>query len=385
MIPTKIKDLIGNSSTIKNIIKSLQKPNNILLINGPSGCGKKFYLNVILEELNFIIFKYDNNINYLIDFVRRNDNPKKIIIINNINNFTKNEKEFFKLYIKSNNLNFIIFHNQEHNKYLISIKKYLLEFKFTYIDYPDFISFLNKYKLKLYPNVAIELFKLSQFSIFKLDSIIKDINKQIITLEDINKYKTIYHNKQLDSNIYESTFKIFNNDDNLFDLLNSIDNIFIPLMIQENYPQFLLKKNLYDIKLLDNFIKGDIIEHFIYNDYSWYLQNSYNFYTCGIIGNLCKGSNITTLKVNYSRDLTNQALKVQNKKNILEISNKLGSKNIYYVAHLISNLINKEDKLIEIIKKYNLTMKEIEIILRINSKEIDHSKKLKNIFSRICI
>lgn len=381
--PSKTKELVGNIPILKQIITQLKNPPATLLINGPSGCGKSTYLNIILRDLKFEIHYYQSPLHSFISFLKQNTNTKKVLIINNIYNIlSKVDKEFLKGFIKTNKFfHIIIFHNLDHNKYLISLKKYLIEFKLNYISDTEFISYLtrvcNAEKIQLMPNVSSSLLNLCQNNIYKLLSVLSDINKPIITLNDISIYNNLMHNKHIISNIYEYTSTILSKKLNIDEIISLTDNnkMFLPLMIHENYPNYIFKtyNNLSDyiLTISNKLVKSDIIENYIYNDYSWFLQFSYDFFSCSYISRYINQNNnnnhFNYVKTQYCNELTQYSIKIQNKKYLTHSINLLNKRDtdIHYINHI---LVNKKttNKVQKFIKEYNLQQKDIECLIKIN-------------------
>lgn len=137
---------------------------------------------------------------------------------------------------------------------------------------------------------------------------------------------------------------------------------------------------------------GDVIETSIYTDQNWFLQeNIHAFYTTvNTSYNLNKYSSNKDekAKISFSSDLNKTSLKNINRKNILILKHSIPNKNLedlIYMNTIISNfVINKEyDKVRKIKHEYNLSIKDIEIILKLNkiTEKITLTSKMKKLIN----
>ena len=118
--PKSLKDVVGNKMQIKSLLEILKSSNyipKIIVMMGPTGCGKTLICNLIFKELNFKVFdistkeKLQNLEKYItyktIDSYHQN--LKKIIFLDNIEILLNTEKSVFS--VIENNLQLLIKNN----------------------------------------------------------------------------------------------------------------------------------------------------------------------------------------------------------------------------------------------------------------------------------
>ena len=137
---------------------------------------------------------------------------------------------------------------------------------------------------------------------------------------------------------------------------------------------------------------GDVIETSIYTDQNWFLQeNIHAFYTTiNTSYNLNKypKNKQEKAKISFSSDLNKTSLKNINRKNISILKQNMPNKNLndlIYMNNIISNyVINKQyDKVRSIKHAYELNIKDIEIILKLNkiTEKITLTSKMKKLIN----
>ena len=139
----------------------------------------------------------------------------------------------------------------------------------------------------------------------------------------------------------------------------------------------------------DNISNGDIIETNIYTDQNWYLQNIHGFYTCCVpsfyLNNYTSGSN--DYSTTFSSDLNKTSLKNINRKNINTLKSSIKNKSthdIMFINKIFYNYAFNEEyeKIAQLMKKYNITLKEVEIFIKIDKtvkKKVTFSTKIKRL------
>jgi DNA polymerase III delta prime subunit len=209
---------------------------------------------------------------------------------------------------------------------------------------------------------------------------------QIIDSDYLNANYQSFCKKEIDLNSYDTVNKLLNKYQNPVEALKiyETDKSKLPMMIHENYIDFIsLQDSDIYTKLdtinetIDSIINGDIIDKAMYNNQSWYLQPIHGLYSCYLPGYYINNRK----KTHYKRSdkttaLTNYSFNCANKKNINQIISLINKKSSYDTAdiQLLSIIIlyelfdpdgNKE-KGIECLKYYNLTISELEKLIKMN-------------------
>ena len=179
------------------------------------------------------------------------------------------------------------------------------------------------------------------------------------------------------------------------------EKVLLPLMIHENYINFMFsnyncRNNDIYIKIMKNVSNsiswGDVIETSIYTDQNWFLQeNIHAFYTTintSFHLNKYPKNKDEKAKINFSSDLNKTSLKNINRKNISILKQSMPNKNLedlIYMNNIISKyVINKEyDKVKYMKNSYGLSIKDIEIILKLNkiTEKITLTSKIKKLIN----
>lgn len=382
------KEIIGTNRTVKTYYMSL-KNNKKLLPNG----------------------EYSNKkIALVFDDVSNISNPK--------------EKDAIKAIIKTNNkykeFPIIIIANTKHSKTVNELRKMV-----TYIirrtlpdgkkenrriineivlkppEYNDMETFVKnicaKENLKLVQkktdeeDIYEELIRHAQHDVRRLVNILEELKliyqDTDVTLEKFEQYCETSKTKDLDPGIYEATRMLLNKYTDMDSalLLYGEERATIPLMVHENYPlnirQQYPKMSIDDqIDMIYNISKSisesDKVDGLIYSNQCWSLQPVHGFYSCVMPsyyinktpGKLCKME-----KYKYTQDYNKTSIKKINNKVIKKAQEhpflkKVSIYDFLYIASVLKSLLEKKDyeKVAELMKPYNLKLKEIESIIKID-------------------
>lgn len=342
---------------------------------------------------------------------------KKCIIIDESENISlTSEKNAINEMYKENNLKkyfpLIFITNTQHNKLICDIKKNSKTYNFVKPNKDDLLSLLvnieKKENFKIDRKAINELFTFCQFDYRRFLVILQDIyftyNSKIIKAKKIKEFINNNNRKNEEISLFDATKFALEKYSN-FNMLQELylnEKVLLPLMIHENYLKFMFlnykcKNNDIYMKIMKNISDsiswGDVIETSIYTDQNWFLQeNIHAFYTTiNTSYHLNKYNSITKLNsplISFSSDLNKTSLKNINRKNILTLKKSIMNKNLddlIFINKLISNLvINKKfDEVKKVRLEYNLSIKDIEIILKLNKmkEKITLTSKMKKLIT----
>jgi len=433
--PTKSTDIIGNSNAIhgiKNWLNNFGRANTsgTIIVSGNHGVGKSMSVSIILHEYGYKVKLLNSNdvknqkvIDEILqttiksknvnDLLIGKNNTKYALIIDDTETISlATEKNSLLNLYKDNEKNkyfpIIFICNLQHNKLVSDIKKTCSEFKF-YNPTKDNLMFLAK-KIITKENMTIvddevidKIIAFCQFDIRRLIQILHDVYLSFgtaeITAENIKDF--IHSSKKMDINeaLFDATRRILDSYTNIQNcmILYEMEKVLLPLTIHENYYKSLMLKYNTNDKILDSMkhisdsiSQGDVIETNIYTDQNWYLQNIHGFFTCvktSFYMNKYPTNKRGDYRVNFSSDLNKSSLKNINRKNIINLQNAFPKKSIndvLYINKILHHLIKINDmkKVAEIIKTYNLTIKDIEVAIKIDKTDenkINISPKNKKI------
>lgn len=375
----------NNNKTVKDYYMSL--------------CNYKFDLiGTLTSKLSALVFDDVSSISNIKEkeiikaLVKINNKFKKmpiIIIANEKYHKTVNEIRKLVTYSKSKDnkfVNEIIMKCPDHNQLILFIKK-----------------ICNNENIKLAvskkDNIYDEIIEHSQYDIRRLVDILNELkmlykNKDI-TIENFLNLKETSKTKDINHGIYEATRMILNNYDNIDNILNiySDDRATMPLMIHENYlsniqyqyAKLPVKDKLdmmYDIS--KSISESDKIDGIIYSNQYWNLQSVHGFYACvfpSYFINRYPNKLSKKEHFHYTQDYNKTSIKKINNKVIKKAQENELLKNVsiydfLYIASILKDIFEtkKWDKLIDIVKPYHLTLKELESIIKID--KVDKSKSI---------
>lgn len=433
----KFEKVIVDLSNISVNRKNKRKKNIDLQKNiDPIGscCNKAVSVNRFYNSL-----KYRN-------MIVSNDCSNKIaLVFDNMSNISNpKEKEAIKKLIKINNtykfFPIIIIANTKHSKIINDIRKaatYTIkatsrngkkkntktinECVLTAPDPYEIESYIKKIckleNIKLVSksndvdNIYSILIEHSQYDIRRLINIMEELKIlygcDMIGSKEILKYMESSMKKDLDPGIYKATEKLLNNYQNIESAITlySEERATIPLMVHENYPSNIKRQYpkmqideqinlMYNISL--SMSESDKIDGLIYSNQCWNLQSVHGFYSCVMPSyyiNKKENKLCVRESYNYTKDYNRTSTKKINNKVIKKaqenfLLKKVGVYDFLYISSILKNLIaNKElNKIAKLMKPYNLSIKEIESIIKIdkvNKQEKQLTGRTRNVLSNL--
>lgn len=442
--PKTVNDIIGERAEYFNLKKTLfdidRKKYKCILVTGSHGSGKTCRVHTILNSLNYSIktvniynFKQaDDQLSYLQGIVSCSDisrmlngekMQKNVIVIDEIGNDTVNQEKIQIINImKINNLHnicpIIFIFDNKHNKLINSLKKGSSEIKIRTPTNDDMMVLLKKImtceKIKIQSknlnNIIDTIIKHSQNDFRRLCNIMRDLmndmndtnkNKRLITDEMINKYQKLFVGKDIIPDIYQSTKKILSTYESIDNCLKlyELEKVNIPLMIHKNY---IVTTNTYtyaDINNMDDINKisyslsmGDVVDNYIYGEQKWDITNVHGFYSCATIGYyMNKNKYQLKQRPEYFVDMNRTSIKRNNRKNIITASQQIDTldpMDYIYINKIIMKYVLDDDMngLIDLMKKYKLTLEKLENIIKIdksNRSKISLNAKQKKMLKNI--
>lgn len=401
--------------------KSNPNDSKILLITGHHGVGKTCIITVLLKYFKYTInilnlskIKNDKMVSELVDHINKNEDilsvlhnvvKKRMLLIDEFENTAINTK-FGKICLDTlirYEYPLIIISNNKHNSIPQDIKKKAYEIK-IYQPSPIELQTLAK-KIIAAENINIAGMNVGENTI--LNKIIehsqKDYRRLILLLQDI---KYTYNNTTITPSVYACYQAMSTSKDEEFDLYKSTKNLLnkysgvekmlklydydkvkLPLMIQQNYIQYILSNTSDEKKQFENAVEisgllslGDTIDNHIYSNQCWELSDIHGYYSC-----VMPSYKLTTMSENniipdidFTKDFSGSSIGKINKKNIVN-SNKyfknLNMTDYIQLILLIKTLLRDEktEECIELLKGYNLNLNDIESLLK-----IDKIKTCKN-------
>jgi len=301
--PTKISDLITNTTAINNIKNwlssfdstkteflrlknnkkarsnkkqnsTVEKYHSCMLVTGGHGHGKTSSVDIILKELNYNIYYLDikkiklcKDINTIIiqsmispdimSMMSGTSFKKYIIVVDNLESITSSTEKASILNLqKMNDLHWycpiIFISNDQHNKLLSNIRKFSFEVKF-YVPYQSdlekiLVNIANKEGI-LFENsfIKTKIINYSQGDIRQLIYILYEIKylhkDKVITLKSMLEYCSALNIRDIDINLFKASNKLLQNYKNVNTCmaLYETEKVLLPLMIQQNYIECIIQ------------------------------------------------------------------------------------------------------------------------------------------------
>jgi hypothetical protein len=359
-------------------------------------------------------------------------NKKIALVFDDVSNISNpKEKEAIKAIIKHNNkykeFPIIIIANMKHSKTVNELRKmvtYIVKRTHAdgkkenrkiinevivrapqYNDMEDFVKKIcNKENLKIVSSksddydIFVELIKHAQHDVRRLINILEELKlmheDNTITLELLKQYQETSKKKDLDPGIYEATKMLLNKYTDMDSALQLYgeERATIPLMVHENYPLNIRQQYpkmsvddqvdlIYDIS--KSMSESDKVDGEIYSKQCWSLQPVHGFYSCVMPSyyiNKTPGKLDKMEEYKYTQDYNKTSIKKINNKVIKKAQEhqflkKVSIYDFLYISSILKTLLDKKDfeKVAELMKPYDLKLKEIESIIK-----IDKIKKSKN-------
>ena len=323
--PRNSKDIIGNVDNVALLKKWMsdykKKDPNIkraVLISGPPGQGKSTMAQVLGEEEGFDVIEYNasdtrsrKSIQDGIAYTVSHQNVSKVygntkpflLIMDEVDGMSTGDKgglsELVQLInpirgrhsIKKSDRNkassrwippIICICNNRYSKNINELAKECLEIKFRPPTTNDLRGLASKIIVKEKVNITKKaldvLIEHVDGDIRQLVSLLYEMHMLGYKVGSGNIASTleIFAEKDKDIGLYESVGKLLTNKLSMEDSLNyyEFDKSLIPLMMQENYPDYISDWDLDRmVKISDILVKSDLIEREIYSHQTWNLQS----------------------------------------------------------------------------------------------------------------
>jgi len=434
--PKSLNEMIGNSMKLKMIddwFKNFKEPKakKILLLSGPPGIGKTTAANLALKEYGYNIIEFNassirgpKNIRDIfnkvlgyksvVDMFKGGTMPTGIVMDEidtlcvggdkggmteflSIIKGRKNKNEF--------NINnpIICTYNEFSDKKLTELKNLSVEIKMTKPNNNNMMEIIEKIEknenLDIEDDAKIILIKHAMGDIRRLINILYNIfivyKGQTITYEIVEIAIETFIKKDVDIQIFEATHNILNKKLSPDEILNYYDNdrLLLPMMLHENYIQSIYNRDISEeekfkkvLECADALMENDIYQTAIYENQNWEIADTMALKYCLKINEIGQMKKFAAKndKINYTVLLNKISFYHTNKKLINTLSGKLDVNlsfdDMYFlsenIAYHIFNKNGNKKKLKEIMKQYNLTVDNIDLLLRINKlNNVDIKKK----------
>jgi DNA polymerase III delta prime subunit len=419
----KISDWLDNYYNQKN------KSTSILILTGSHGIGKTLCAKLTSKEKNYNILDINlynsknqkdtlnliNDINKSTNILNKINNKSKekyILLINDSDTISNNKsnsknsnKQLLTLFDNNDKYRYfpiILISNGQYSKFILDIKKYCTTIYFKIPSNNNMLSMINNIiiheNINMDLNVKTKIIEFSQNDFRRLINIIEDIynsviDKKNITINDINKYTFFSKKKNLDIGLIDTTRKLITSYSNINDIIKLYHNekVLLPLMLHDFYIKTIFYK-FNNPKLIINSIQkisdsmsySDIVETNIYMDQNWYLHDIYGYFSCVKTSyelNKFKSKPIDyNFPIKYScSDLNKTATKNINKNKLIEIINddipnfkNMSLNELLFINKYIITLFknNNITRIKEIMKQYNINIKSLEKIIKIDKTTI---------------
>lgn len=421
----KNKDTIskasGGNRSINVLYASIKSSKTVEVVSKPKKRNDSgFYISSAFDDETVITQYVKSKVALVFDDISSISNAK--------------EKDAIKSLVKQNNklkqFPIIIISNSKYNKLANDIRKmvtynminqkakekYVNEIRMNPPQFSNIEKFIEKIcqneRLRIckndYDEILEGIIQYSQYDMRKIIYCLEEIKmmheNSLITLELYEQYKFVSKMKDIDPSIYEATEMLLNKyagiDKSI--ILYSEDRATIPLIVHENFPlniklNYPFLSPLEQIKMICNISKNisesDKVDGLIYSNQSWNLQAVHGFYSCVMpsfhINSVPNKLAIKELDLyKYTKDYTKTSTRKINNKAIKKIKEKIHFKKMIitdflHMAHIIKQLINQNKLTVvcEILKPYEITVKELESIINIDriSPKIVLTSKTKTI------
>ena len=169
-----------------------------------------------------------------------------------------------------------------------------------------------------------------------------NVYPKIITNELFNNFSKIINHKIQNNDIYKSTYKLLdgykNIDQNDFDIDECLDiyesnKVIIPLMIYQNYHNFVEQKHHIDI--IQKLSTADIFENYIYCEQNWDLVGMHGIIGCAIPSYYANkyNTNKENIKLVFTDDLNKTSFKKKKQKYMNTTNSDLQKQSLYFVRN----------------------------------------------------
>ena len=401
-------------------MKTNKGPYSCAIISGNHGVGKTCIVNAIIhtmkykkQTINFSKIKKASDITDAIDNIFKNSNiltlmdgkhnNRTVLVIDETESILCPRDKACILSLIKNNLfqwvcPMIFISDGQHTKLLSEIKKNSMEIVIEPPLISDMIILIKRISKEEKINIQdIDNPKPNTVINSIIDHSQSDYRRLILTLHDL---KYTYNNNSITqymideylklSKKKDEDYKLFKATDDLLQKYSSVDNIvrlyetdksILPLMMQQNYLECIETKTTnkdMQMKLASRISgllsEGDVIENYIFGEQNWDISDMHCYYTC-IAPSYMLSKNLPKdkyIKMIYPQDLNKESLSKINRRNIIKNNNKVfNNKNIndyIYIIQIMKHKIaeNKVEECINMLKDYDMTLKNIESLLKID-------------------
>lgn len=442
--PKNLNEFLGNKDSVAklkqwiiDISQNKEDTKNAVLISGITGIGKTTLAKMVLNESEYKMHYFNacdvRSSKSLTDNLEKVIYQKKINVKNNkvailmdeldgmgvgdrgglgeltkfINpNRGKRTKKNNTNNTKKNVIPIICVNNNIFDKKINELRKDCLDIFLNRIDKREvfnyFLDICKKEKLSICENYLMKIIEDSDSDIRRIFFILQDIIdlKEELTDDKLDEILKNYQKENYDISIYDSTNIIINetlDEKRIIDLFEN-DRCLLPQMVHENYITNLLnrknKDNIkYAKKISHSLYLCDYIDKYIYTNQNWDLQKIQPYfgalfpnYYLNQCGELKKKD-----EPEFSKCLGKTSLQYTNHKNLELLIHELNNKDYNFddlnlIFKQVMFYVNKGDvfsitKAKELIKKYDLTLVNLEKLAKINKlDETTESSKIKILF-----
>jgi len=411
----------SNNRTINTVYSSIKSSKTVVIDTEPKRKESAYYISS----------GFDDNVNVITKYIKK----KAILVFDDISSVSNTkEKDVIKSLVKLNNklkqFPIIIISHSKYNKLANDIRKmvtynmanqkekekFINEIRMNYPTFTNIENFINR--ICKIENLNIdkedkdeiyeEIVKYSQYDMRKLMYCLESLKmihcNSYVTLKTFEQYQIVAKKKDIDPSIYEATEMLLNKYAGIEKsiILYSEDRATIPLIVHENYP-LNVRLNYPSLSpaeqigmicnISKNISESDKVDGLIYSNQCWNLQSVHGFYSC-VMPSFhinCVDDKLSIRDINfykYTNDYTKTSTRKINNKSIKKIKEKIHFKKMIitdflHMAHILKQLINKNkyNMICELLKPYDITVKEIESIINIDriSPKVTLSNKTKTI------
>jgi broad-specificity NMP kinase len=369
--PKLLKDVIGNKMQIKSLLEILKDNKympKIIILMGPTGCGKTLICNLIFKELNFKVYdistketlqNLEKYITYRsIDCFDKNK-VKKIIFLDNIEILINTEKNVFSIIENSlpllikNNIFLIITTKVSEEKIIVnSLKKNIEIIKLTQPSIKDTFVYLSNVLPDYDEENLLNIVKKQRGNIRDIVLNLKNSDNELTEIVKYRGYSEYTNFEIIDSFMLKSTWQdidaILNSDPCMVSYLlyeNVLDEIYT------NRDATSIMKSYYQIN--NAYVIANQIEKYMQDALDWSVYKTVQILKLGSIyvtlNNLKKKKERKNVSFRFS-----QVLSKLSHRNIMAKKFNLSNLPILDLIHLIDQKsISSTDEIKQINSTYH--------------------------------
>lgn len=366
--PKHSRDIVGNKLAIKTFIDILKQPGytpKVILLLGPTGCGKTTLCNLVFSELNFKVYEINSkdNLNNLSTFIVHKtidsyeETPRrKIIFIDNIDILINTERSTLSMVdnsivhlIRTNTYMVLTSKFSEEKTIINALKKNVEIIKLTYPPIKDAFIYLSTILEDRDEEELLTIVKKQRGNIrdviLNIDNTQTELD-QIVQDRGFNEYNNfeIMHAFFTNSK-WNDVIAILNSDPSMMSYLlyeNVMDEIY------HNREAVAVMKSFLQINTL--FIWASILEKFVQDNLEWSLYNPMQ---------IIKIAGIFVVLKNLKTKKERKDVKFR----FSQVLSKLSHKNMMYK------------------KLQTITLPTVDLLNLIDAKQIQSSEDLKQVSS----